>query len=55
MIQLERAKDTATTKEILKKATQTRKIIPLFLLSDLKRTKEEFDHLTIEEQKRLVL
>lgn len=53
--QLERAKDTATTKEILNKATQNGKIIPLVLPSDLKRTKEEFDNLTLEEQKRLVL
>lgn len=53
--QLERAKDTATIKEILNKATQNGKIIPLVLPSDLKRTKEEFDNLTLEEQKRLVL
>lgn len=53
--QLERAKDTATIKEILNKATQNGKIIPLVLPSDLKRTKEEFDTLTLEEQKRLVL
>lgn len=53
--ELEKTIDAESIKLILNKATQNGKIIPSVLPSDLKRTVEEFDNLTLDEQKRLVL
>lgn len=49
------ASDSSTVKSILNKATDNGKIVPSVLSSDLKKTEEEFDELSFEEQKILVL
>ncbi len=53
--ELEQASNSDAVKSVLDKATQNGKIIPSVLPSDLKRTEEEFDKLSLENQKRLVL
>ena len=53
--ELEQAQDSNSIKFILDKATQDGKIIPFVLPSDLKKTEEDFDELSLEEQKKLVL
>ena len=53
--ELAQAQDSNSIKFILDKATQNGKIIPSVLPSDLKKTEEDFDELSLEEQKKLVL
>ena len=53
--ELEQAQDSNSIKFILDKATQDGKIIPFVLPSDLKKTEEDLDELSLEEQKKLVL
>lgn len=52
---LVQASNSDAVKSIVDKATQNGKIIPSVLPSDLKRTEEEFDKLSLEDQKKLVL
>lgn len=49
------ASDSSTVKSILNRATDNGKIVPSVLPSDLKKTEEEFDELSLEGQKTLVL
>lgn len=55
IFELEQAKDSDSIKAILDKATQNGKIISSVLPSDLKRTEEEFQSLSLNEQKKAVL
>ena len=53
--ELEDAKDSKAVKEILNKAIDNGKLIPSILPSDLKNTEEEFNNLSLDEQKNLVM
>lgn len=53
--ELEGAKDSKAVKEILNKAIDNGKLIPSVLPSDLKNTEEEFNKLSLDEQKNLVM
>lgn len=53
--ELEDAKDSKAVKEILNKAIDNGKLIPSVLPSDLKNTEEEFNNLSLDEQKNLVM
>ena len=55
IFELEQTKDSDSIKAILDKATQNGKIISSVLPSDLKRTEEEFQNLSLNEQKKAVL
>ena len=52
---LEQATDSESVKSILNRATKDGKLIPSVLPKDLKRTEVEFDRLTLDDQKKLVL
>jgi adenine-specific DNA-methyltransferase len=47
--------NSSTIISILNRATDNGKIVPSVLPDDLKKTEEEFDELSLEEQKTLVL
>ena len=53
--ELEQAQDSNSIKFILDKATQNGKIVHSVLPSDLKRTEDEFESLSLDEQKKVVL
>lgn len=53
--EIQEAIDSETVKEVLSKATDNGKILPSVLPDDLKQTEEEFDKLSLDEQKSLVL
>ena len=53
--ELEVAKDSDAIKEILNKAIDNGKLIPSVLPSDLKENQDDFDKLSLEEQKNLVM
>ncbi|WP_019134657.1 DNA methyltransferase [Kallipyga massiliensis] len=53
--ELEKATNPDSVKSVLAKGTKNGKLIPSVLPRDLKRTEEEFDNLTLDEQKKLVL
>lgn len=53
--ELEKATTPDSVKSVLAKGTKNGKFIPSVLPRDLKRTEEEFDNLTVDEQKELVL
>lgn len=53
--ELEQAQDSDSIKFILDKATQNGKIVHSVLPSDLKRTEDEFESLSLDEQKKVVL
>lgn len=53
--EVQEATDSDTVKLVLAKATDNGKIVPSVLPDDLKKTEEEFDELSLDEQKALVL
>ncbi|MBS6480630.1 MAG: site-specific DNA-methyltransferase [Dialister sp.] len=53
--ELEKAKNTDEVKRILNKAIDNGKLIPSVLPSDLKENQDEFDKLSLDEQKNLVM
>lgn len=53
--EVQNANDSEQVKSVLTKATYNGKIVPSVLPDDLKKTEEEFDELSLEEQKDLVL
>ncbi len=53
--ELEVAKDSDAIKEILNKAIDNGKLITSVLPSDLKENQDDFDKLSLEEQKNLVM
>ena len=53
--ELENAKNSDAVKKILNKAIDNGKLIPSILPSDLKESKDEFDKLSLDEQKNLVM
>ena len=53
--ELEDAKNSDAVKEILTKAIDNGKLIPSVLPSDLKENQDDFDKLSLDEQKNLVM
>ena len=53
--EVQEALNSSTIISILNRATDNGKIVPSVLPDDLKKTEEEFDELSLEEQKTLVL
>ena len=53
--ELEEAKNSDAVKEILTKAIDNGKLIPSVLPSDLKENEDDFDKLSLDEQKNLVM
>lgn len=53
--ELEEAKNSDAVKEILNKAIDNGKLIPSVLPSDLKENEDDFDKLSLDEQKNLVM
>ena len=53
--ELEKAENTEQVKIVLNKAIDNGKLIPSVLPSDLKENEEDFDKLSLDEQKNLVM
>lgn len=53
--ELEEAKNSDAVKEILNKTIDSGKLIPSVLPSDLKESEDDFDKLSLDEQKNLVM
>ncbi|SUB57997.1 DNA adenine methyltransferase YhdJ [Peptostreptococcus anaerobius] len=53
--ELQDAKDSDSVKKILNKAINNGKLIPSVLPSDLKESQDEFDKLSLDEQKNIVM
>lgn len=53
--ELENAKNSDSVKKILNKAIDNGKLIPSVLHSDLKENEDDFDKLSLDEQKNLVI
>lgn len=53
--ELENAKNSDSVKKILNKAIDNGKLIPSVLPSDLKENEDDFDNLSLDEQKNLVM
>ena len=53
--ELEKAKNTDEVKRILNKAIDNGKLIPSVFPSDLKENEDDFDKLSLDEQKNLVI